>query len=106
MDEPVEIFLHDSLHTPEHELADFSAISSRLSENSVVLSDYAHASASTADSAEQNGRSYLFFAEEPRGPLIPRWRLRRRLRPKVSCRSGAHCRDRLGKAREALHPDP
>ncbi len=71
MDESVGVFLHDSLHTPEHEAQEFNAVSPLLSETAVVLSDYAHASAALPNWAEQHGRSYLFFAERPQGHWFP-----------------------------------
>lgn len=43
MGQPVDFFLHDSLHTRKHELAEYEAVAPRLSGRVVVLSDNAHA---------------------------------------------------------------
>jgi len=65
MSEPVDMFLHDSLHTSEHETLEFNAVAGQLSTGALVLSDYAHASLALSRWSECNGRGYLFFAEEP-----------------------------------------
>ena len=39
----MDIFLHDSLHTFEHEAAELAAVGPRLTPNALVLSDNAHA---------------------------------------------------------------
>ena len=39
----VDIFLHDSLHTFEHEAAELAAVGPRRTPNALVLSDNAHA---------------------------------------------------------------
>lgn len=65
--EPVDLFLHDSLHTYEYESAELAAVKSRLTERAVVLSDNAHESEALAHWAEKRGRRFSFFAEQPAG---------------------------------------
>jgi hypothetical protein len=61
----VDVFLHDSLHTYEYEAAELQAVAPNLSPGALVLSDNAHDSAALSDWAEQHGRHYLFFREQP-----------------------------------------
>ncbi|HEX2073636.1 MAG TPA: class I SAM-dependent methyltransferase [Geodermatophilus sp.] len=69
--EPVGVFLHDSLHTPEYETAEFRAVEPRLTERSVVLSDNSHMSDALSRWAEATGRRFSFFAEQPAGHWYP-----------------------------------
>lgn len=61
----VDMFLHDSLHTYEYETRELMAVQSSLSAGAIVLSDNAHDSSALSDWAEQTGRNYLFFKEQP-----------------------------------------
>lgn len=61
----VDLFLHDSLHTYEHEASELAAVEPNLRDTAIVLSDNAHETSALADWAERNGRRYLFFAERP-----------------------------------------
>jgi predicted O-methyltransferase YrrM len=65
IDDPIDMFLHDSDHSAEHELAELNLVGGRLSERAVVLSDNAHATSCLADWAETESMRFLFFAEEP-----------------------------------------
>lgn len=71
LDEPVDLFLHDSLHTPEHERAEFAAVADHLSPEALVLSDNAHVTSELAAWAEAAGRRFLFFDERPSGHWYP-----------------------------------
>jgi hypothetical protein len=62
---PVDVFLHDSLHTPEYETAEFEAVRPRLTEAGVVLSDNAHDSDALSQWAERHGLVFSFFDERP-----------------------------------------
>lgn len=65
MDDGVDIFLHDSLHTYDYEASELVAVQPHLSNGAIVLSDNAHDSRALSDWAERNGRHYLFFKESP-----------------------------------------
>jgi hypothetical protein len=67
----VDFFLHDSWHSAAHEFAEFDAVTSRLTSNALVLSDNAHATDALATWAEQTGRDFSFFREEPSGHWYP-----------------------------------
>jgi hypothetical protein len=59
----VDLLLHDSLHTLEHETAEYDALPP--SPSRLVLSDNAHACDALLRWAERNDRRFLFFAEQP-----------------------------------------
>ena len=61
----VDMFIHDSLHTYEYETRELAAVGPNLRDDAIVLSDNAHDSAALSDWAEQAGRHYLFFKEQP-----------------------------------------
>jgi hypothetical protein len=61
----IAMFLHDSNHSREHEVAEFQALSGRLADGAVVLSDNSHLTDALPAFAEETGRRFLFFAEEP-----------------------------------------
>lgn len=64
---PVDMFLHDSLHTVEHESEEYRLVEPKLTSNALVLSDNAEAHPTLMRWAEQTGRRYSFFREEPSG---------------------------------------
>jgi len=59
----VDFFIHDSLHTAEHEAAELGAAS--LTADAVALSDNAHVTDALAGWAERTGRRFLYFQERP-----------------------------------------
>lgn len=61
----IDFFLHDSLHTYDHETRELLAVEPNLSDDAMVLSDNAHESSALADWSERSGRRFLFFAEQP-----------------------------------------
>jgi predicted O-methyltransferase YrrM len=67
----VDMFLHDSRHTFEHELAEFRAIAPRLSWQAVVLSDNAHVTNALSHWSEAKRRQFLYFAEQPADHWYP-----------------------------------
>lgn len=71
INEPVDFFLHDSLHTFEHESAELQAVAPRLSKRAVVLSDNAHATDALLRWAEASDYRFLFFREVPQGHWYP-----------------------------------
>jgi Methyltransferase domain len=65
LDRPVDIFLHDSNHSPEHEAAEFRSVTAKLSDRGIVMSDNVMQSDELARYAESTGRRAVFFREEP-----------------------------------------
>ena len=67
----IDLFIHDSDHSPRHESAEYALLEERLAEGAVVLSDNAHVTDCLLRFAERTGRRYLYFAEEPRDHWHP-----------------------------------
>lgn len=65
LESPVDLFLHDSDHSPDYEAAEYDAVAPNLTDLAVVLSDNAHVTNKLATWAERNGRKFLFFDERP-----------------------------------------
>jgi predicted O-methyltransferase YrrM len=65
LEEVVDVFLHDSDHSPSYERAEYQAVSDKLSSNAIVLSDNAHATGELEAFAAATGRNFDFWHEEP-----------------------------------------
>ena len=65
MREPIDLFVHDSDHSYEHESEEYRIIKDRLSDVALVLSDNAHKSTALMDFAESIDRDYYFCPERP-----------------------------------------
>lgn len=61
----VGLFLHDSDHTQDHEESEFNAILPGLIPGGLVLSDNTHCSGRLPKWAEETGRHFAFFREDP-----------------------------------------
>lgn len=67
----VDVFIHDSDHSAEHESRELVAVAPTLTRGARVLSDNAHASDSLALWAEETSRRFLFFHEVPERHWYP-----------------------------------
>lgn len=67
----LDLFIHDSNHTYEHEMREYELIESALAPNAVLLSDNAHAVSTLEDYAARRGRPYYFFHEQPLRHFYP-----------------------------------
>ena len=65
IDQTTDIFLHDSLHTPEYEWAEFLAIEPRLHPGSLVMSDNSIMTDKLLEFAKRRNLSFLFFQDQP-----------------------------------------
>lgn len=65
------LFIHDSLHTYEHEHFELSLAAEHLVASGVVLTDNAHATRALADVCAEHGLMYHEFHERPRGHFYP-----------------------------------
>ncbi|PXY37846.1 class I SAM-dependent methyltransferase [Prauserella flavalba] len=63
--EPVDLFIHDSWHSPDHERAEFTLMEGKLTENAVLLTDNAAETDVLIEHAEKTGRRFLYFQEQP-----------------------------------------
>lgn len=62
---PIGLFVHDSLHTVEHEHGEFEKVRPLLTEGGILMSDAAHHSSVLQDWAEEHGWRFSFFREDP-----------------------------------------
>jgi hypothetical protein len=68
---PVDLFIHDSWHSVEHEAAEFALIEEKLSPNALLLSDNAAETDVLLELAERTGRHFLYFQEMPSQHWFP-----------------------------------
>jgi predicted O-methyltransferase YrrM len=68
---PVDLFIHDSWHSVEHETAEFELIEDKLSPNALLLSDNAAETDVLVQLAERTGRRFLYFQEMPSRHWFP-----------------------------------
>jgi len=69
--ESVDVFIHDSDHSPDFETKEYEAVASKLSLQSVVLSDNAAHTNRLLDWALERKRQFLYYAEKPTGHWWP-----------------------------------
>lgn len=62
----IDLLIHDSDDSPEHERREYELASPRLAEGALVISDDAHRSDALWSFAAGTKRRYLYFAEQPR----------------------------------------
>lgn len=65
LDTPVNVFIHDSWHSPEHESAEFELVEDKLAEDAVLVTDNAAETDVLVRHAERTGRHFLYFQERP-----------------------------------------
>jgi predicted O-methyltransferase YrrM len=65
LDGPIDLFLHDSDHSREHEHAELLAVAGRLSDRAVVLSDNSHGTDALVKWSGVSGRRFSYFQEHP-----------------------------------------
>jgi len=64
-------FVHDSLHTYEHERAELELATAHADDRVVLISDNAHVTTALADVAAEHGAAYASFTERPVRHLYP-----------------------------------
>ncbi len=67
----VDMFIHDSDHSSEHEAREFGVITPRLTVSGIVLSDNSHATNELSKWSLDNSRKFFYFAEEPLNHWYP-----------------------------------
>ena len=65
LDEPIDLFINDSDHSHEYEAREYDTIVDNLHEQSVILGDNAHVSASLCHFATKTGRLFTMVPEYP-----------------------------------------
>ncbi len=68
---PVGIFIHDSLHTYEHERFEFELAASHLAPGGVLVTDNAHGTKALADVCQSRGLRYFEFHSMARDHFYP-----------------------------------
>jgi len=63
----VDLFIHDSDHSAEHEEAEFRCVAPALSPKAVLVSDNSHATDVLEQLSREWSRNFLFFKESPTG---------------------------------------
>lgn len=61
----IDLFIHDSDHSPEHESNELASVTHHLTPSAIVLSDNAHATDSLMAWADATGRRFTYFQERP-----------------------------------------
>lgn len=67
----IDIFIHDSDHSAEHEAQEFEIMRSRLTADGIVISDNSHVTTELAKWSLQHGRRFMYFSEEPLNHWYP-----------------------------------
>jgi predicted O-methyltransferase YrrM len=67
----VGLFIHDSLHTYEHEYFELSTAAPRLASGGVLVSDNVHVTTALRDVCAEHGMPYREFREVPAGHFYP-----------------------------------
>ncbi|MFC3504761.1 class I SAM-dependent methyltransferase [Micromonospora krabiensis] len=65
LDRPVDLFLHDSDHSREHERREFEAVEPKLAPGGILLTDNVTTTNVLAEHAERTGRRFLAYRETP-----------------------------------------
>ena len=65
LDQPVDLFLHDSDHSVAHERREFAAIEPKLAPGAILLTDNVTKTSVLPTHAERTGRQFLAFTERP-----------------------------------------
>jgi Methyltransferase domain len=70
-EEQVGVFIHDSLHTYEHERLELEIAYAHRASRIVLISDNSHSSTALSDFAREHDGSYAFFRERPLDHFYP-----------------------------------
>jgi len=62
---PIDLFINNSDHSAEYDVAEYSSIQKKLSMDAMILGDNSHASDSLRHFSEKTKRNFIFFKEEP-----------------------------------------
>lgn len=68
---PIDLFIHDSDHSAEHEESEFRCVKPSLSPSAVMISDNSHATDVLEQLSREWSRNFLFFREVPSGHWYP-----------------------------------
>jgi predicted O-methyltransferase YrrM len=67
----IDIFINDSDHSAGYEKKEFQTIKNKLSSKAIIIGDNSHVTAELSKFAEETGKKFLFFHEEPKDHWYP-----------------------------------
>jgi predicted O-methyltransferase YrrM len=65
LDRPVDLFIHDSDHSRQHERREFSTVEKHLAPGAALITDNVTITDVLPDHAEKTGRRFLAYRETP-----------------------------------------
>jgi len=65
LDENIDLFINDSDHSVDYEMREYLTISEKLSDSALIVGDNSHFSDKLLNFANETGRRFLFFQEQP-----------------------------------------
>lgn len=71
LDVSIDLLINDSDHSADYEAREYLAVQDKLNGGAIIIGDNAHVSGKLLDFAEQTGRQFLFFKEQPRKHWYP-----------------------------------
>jgi len=67
----IDFFIHDSDHSEEHEKKEIQAAASKLTNNSIVISDNSHVTDILFQWSKETNRNFIFIKESPQDHWYP-----------------------------------
>ena len=71
LDKKIDLFINDSDHSIDYEMAEYQMVKGKLSPCAVILGDNSHASEMLSRFSAETGRNFVFFSEEPQNHWYP-----------------------------------
>lgn len=65
LDITIDVFINDSDHSADYEAQEYVTVEEKLAKAAIVIGDNAHCTEELLRFAEQTGRDFLFFKEQP-----------------------------------------
>lgn len=65
MTETFDLFINDSDHSEDYELAEYELIKTKISPTAILLGDNSHVTSKLAEFSMREGRRFVFLSEEP-----------------------------------------
>jgi len=71
LDEKIDLFINDSDHSADYEAEEYKTITSKLSNNAIILGDNSHTNEKLLEYSILTKRHYVFFGEKPANHWYP-----------------------------------
>jgi predicted O-methyltransferase YrrM len=69
--DPIDLYIHDTYPDPINEKREYEAIQPKISDNGLIISEYAHLTDVLLDFALKTDRKFSYFQEKPKGHWYP-----------------------------------